>query len=31
MNDKVTNMCNNTSIYGNRKHERKAKYLENAD
>lgn len=29
MNDKVTNMCNNTLIYGNRKHERKAKYLEN--
>lgn len=28
MNDKVTYMCNNTLIYGNRKHERKARYLE---
>lgn len=32
MNDKVTNMGNNTFIHGNRKREeRKAKYLENVD
>lgn len=32
MNDKVTYMCNNTFIHGNRKHEeRKATYLENVD
>ena len=32
MNDKVTYMCNNTFLHGNRKQEeRKAIYLENVD